>query len=87
MKTTQFFAALGFALLSFSAHSADIGSPPSEQQTAASGKTREQVRAELVQAQKDGWLPVNKIDYPPSEAQIERNRQLYEERNRPSSGQ
>jgi hypothetical protein len=41
------------------------------------GKTRAEVYAELVQAQKDGILPLNKNDYPPSEQTIQRNRDLY----------
>jgi Domain of unknown function (DUF4148) len=42
------------------------------------GKTREQVRQELIQAQRDGLLPTSKTDYPPSPELIARNRALYE---------
>jgi len=41
------------------------------------GKTREQVRAEIVQAQRDGWLPYRRYDYPPSAATVKRNKELY----------
>ncbi len=40
-------------------------------------KTREQVYQELIQAQRDGLLPVRDVDYPPSEETIRRNKQLY----------
>ncbi|WP_080353744.1 DUF4148 domain-containing protein [Burkholderia cenocepacia] len=41
------------------------------------GKTRAEVYAELIQAKKDGLIPSSKSDYPPSEATIQRNRELY----------
>lgn len=41
------------------------------------GKTRAEVYAELVQAQKDGFLPFKKTDYPPSAETIRRNQELY----------
>ncbi|MCA8023587.1 DUF4148 domain-containing protein [Burkholderia metallica] len=40
-------------------------------------KTRAEVYAELIQAQKDGLIPISKSDYPPSETTIRRNRELY----------
>lgn len=46
-------------------------------QTQPVGKTRTEVRAELVEAQRDGLVPAPKYDYPPSEAAIERNKELY----------
>ncbi|WP_137909973.1 MULTISPECIES: DUF4148 domain-containing protein [unclassified Burkholderia] len=41
------------------------------------GKTREQVRAELVQAYRDGLVPYSRNDYPPSASTIARNKVLY----------
>ncbi|GJH28593.1 hypothetical protein AWB71_05072 [Caballeronia peredens] len=46
------------------------------------GKTRAQVVAEMIQAQRDGLIPTSKNDYPPSERTIERNKELYRIRNR-----
>jgi hypothetical protein len=45
-----------------------------ESATPASGKTRAQVQAELLQAGEAGLLPVNPYDYPPSAATRARNR-------------
>ncbi|EUC21579.1 DUF4148 domain-containing protein [Paraburkholderia hospita] len=45
--------------------------PPSQ------GKTREQVREELVQAWRDGLLPYKRYEYPPSAETIARNKELY----------
>ncbi|WP_155630536.1 DUF4148 domain-containing protein [Burkholderia territorii] len=52
-----------------------IGSRSSN--SASSGKTREEVREELIQAYRDGLLPTNKNDYPPSPATIARNKELF----------
>ncbi|RQR66622.1 DUF4148 domain-containing protein [Burkholderia sp. Bp9126] len=43
----------------------------------AQGKTRADVRQELVQAQHDGTIPSNKHDYPPGPQQIDRNKVLH----------
>jgi hypothetical protein len=43
----------------------------------ASGKTRAEVYAELIQAQKDGLVPVPRVQYPPSSELIRRNQELY----------
>lgn len=46
-----------------------------------SGKTRAEVRAELVQAERDGWVPTHsgrQRAYPPDVAQIRRNQDLYD---------
>ncbi|MFM0279674.1 DUF4148 domain-containing protein [Paraburkholderia sediminicola] len=40
----------------------------------AHGKTRAEVRQELIQAQRDGLIPTNDTDYPPSKRTIERNK-------------
>ncbi|KVE28380.1 hypothetical protein WS67_06350 [Burkholderia singularis] len=39
----------------------------------AQGKTRAEVKQELVQAQHEGIVPAGKNDYPPSKALIKRN--------------
>lgn len=39
--------------------------------------TRAEVRQQLIDAEAAGLLPSNRNDYPPSHAQIARNRQLY----------
>ncbi|WP_323120077.1 DUF4148 domain-containing protein [Burkholderia alba] len=41
------------------------------------GKTRDEVRAELVRAQHEGTVPAKKTEYPPSAETIERNRQTH----------
>ncbi|AOJ02305.1 hypothetical protein WS70_11095 [Burkholderia mayonis] len=41
---------------------------------ASQGKTRAQVRAELIQAYRDGVIPASDGDYPPSQATIDANR-------------
>ncbi|PRG07016.1 DUF4148 domain-containing protein [Burkholderia ambifaria] len=44
-----------------------------------SGKTRAEVRAELVQAERDGWIPTHSRSqrtYPPDMAQARRNRDV-----------
>jgi hypothetical protein len=40
----------------------------------AHGKTRAEVLQELIQAQRDGLIPTNDTDYPPSKRTIERNK-------------
>ncbi|WP_176046533.1 DUF4148 domain-containing protein [Burkholderia sp. BCC1644] len=39
--------------------------------------TRAEVRQQLIDAEANGLLPSNRNDYPPSQSQIARNRQLY----------
>ncbi|VWB16736.1 DUF4148 domain-containing protein [Burkholderia lata] len=39
--------------------------------------TRAEVHQQLIDAEADGLLPFNRNDYPPSQAQIAGNRQLY----------
>ncbi len=50
--------------------------------TGKTGKTRAEVVAEMIQAQRDGIIPTSKNDYPPSDRTIERNKELYRIRNR-----
>jgi hypothetical protein len=44
----------------------------------ADGLTREQVRAQLVEAQREGVVPTTPADYPPSASEIARNRTTYQ---------
>lgn len=46
---------------------------------ATKGKTREQVRAELLQAEETGFLPIHKNDYPPSAETVARNRARFQQ--------
>ncbi|RKE38887.1 uncharacterized protein DUF4148 [Paraburkholderia sp. BL23I1N1] len=46
-------------------------------QSNSSGLTRAEVVAQLQQAQAEGLVPAPKDDYPPSEAAIARNREIY----------
>ncbi|MCX4160974.1 MULTISPECIES: DUF4148 domain-containing protein [Paraburkholderia] len=46
---------------------------------AAPGKTREQVRAELLQAEEAGLIPTHRNDYPPSAETIARNRVRFQQ--------
>jgi hypothetical protein len=46
-------------------------------QTSSSGLTRAEVLQQVQQAQAEGLLPTRSDDYPPSEATIERNREIY----------
>jgi len=66
---TLYTAAIA-ALLTSSCANADA-------QSSAAGLTRAEVRAQLVQAEADGLLPLHKNDYPPSQETIARNKQLY----------
>lgn len=43
----------------------------------APGKTRAEVRAEIEEARREGWLPYKRHDYPPSRETIRRNRERY----------
>ena len=45
-----------------------------ESQQPAQEKTRDQVRHELIEAERAGLVPSPKTDYPPSQAAIERNK-------------
>ena len=53
------------------------GCASSPELSASGGKTREQARAELDQAWRDGWLPNKRSEYPPTEATRERNKKRY----------
>ncbi|ABM48269.1 DUF4148 domain-containing protein [Burkholderia mallei] len=43
----------------------------------AQGKTRDEVRQELIRAQHEGVVPAGKNDYPPSAALVARNKELH----------
>ncbi len=43
----------------------------------AQGKTRSQVQQELAQARHDGVIPVSKTNYPPTDEQIARNKEVH----------
>ncbi|KVH35073.1 hypothetical protein WT01_20960 [Burkholderia cepacia] len=53
-----------------------FGTPAFAQSTQAP-LTRAEVYQQLIDAEADGLLPTNRNDYPPSHAQIARNRELY----------
>ncbi len=87
---TSVIAALGIATVSpaFAEHAYQVndaqsnsaaygGASDGSYSSGMGGKTRAEVYAELVQAQKDGMLPLNRNDYPPSQQIIQRNRDLY----------
>ncbi|ASW00945.1 DUF4148 domain-containing protein [Paraburkholderia aromaticivorans] len=46
-------------------------------QTSTSGLTRAEVVAQLQQAQAEGLLPTTDGDYPPTAAEVARNREIY----------
>ena len=46
-------------------------------QTSTSGLTRADVVAQLQQAQAEGLVPSHDDDYPPTDAEVARNRELY----------
>jgi hypothetical protein len=47
--------------------------------TAVHGKTRAQVRAELLQAEEAGWIPAGNTRYPPSAETMARNRAQFQQ--------
>ena len=47
------------------------------QNALAQGKSRAQVQQELAQARHDGVIPVSKTNYPPTDEQMARNKQLH----------
>ena len=61
------------------AQSADSGVAASTSSASPNvGKTRAEVRAELVQAEAQGLLPITKNEYPPSAQEIAHNRAQYQ---------
>ncbi|WP_336596501.1 DUF4148 domain-containing protein [Paraburkholderia bengalensis] len=55
------------------APAAAVNAPPVVKR-APQGKTRAEVRQELIQAYRDGLIPMTEADYPPSRQTIERNK-------------
>ncbi|WP_063532639.1 DUF4148 domain-containing protein [Burkholderia sp. MSMB1589WGS] len=70
MNTLRFLAAAAAVAASALTATAALASTPDAPQ----GKTRAQVRAELIQAYRDGVIPTSDGDYPPSQATIDANR-------------
>jgi len=54
-------------------------SPSTGTASIAQGKTRAQVRAELLQAEEAGLIPVHRNDYPPSAETIAHNRVRFQQ--------
>jgi hypothetical protein len=91
MKLLTFLiAALGIAAVSpaFAEHAYQVndaqsnsaaygGASDGSYSSGMGGKSRAEVYAELIQAQKDGILPLNRNNYPPSQQTIQRNRDVY----------
>ncbi|SPB14119.1 hypothetical protein NOV72_01368 [Caballeronia novacaledonica] len=69
MKSSTLLASLVIAALSGSVWA---------QSAQAQGKTREQVKQELLKAQHDGIIPTGKHNYPPTETTIARNKELHQ---------
>jgi Domain of unknown function (DUF4148) len=59
--------------------SASAANTLSTDTSTAPGKTREQVRAELLQAEEAGLIPVHQSDYPPSAATVTNNRVRFQQ--------
>ncbi|MEQ5839476.1 DUF4148 domain-containing protein [Paraburkholderia acidicola] len=58
---------------------AAVGGDTTTTDIATPGKTREQVRAELLQAEEAGLIPTHRNDYPPSAETIARNRVRFQQ--------
>ncbi|OLL32479.1 hypothetical protein BTH42_06575 [Burkholderia sp. SRS-W-2-2016] len=56
---------------------ASVGSTILSPAAFAQAKTREQVKAELIQAQHEGVTPTTKTQYPPTPDNLERQKQLH----------
>lgn len=67
----------GIAALAATAMAALALSAPAMAKVDNNGLTRAQVHAQLVDAQRDGFVPTGDSDYPPSKQTVERNRALY----------
>lgn len=91
---TALIAALGIAVVApaFAEHAYRLNDVPSNSNayggtsdgsyaSSTGGKTRTEVYSELIEAQRDGIVPSNKADYPPSQRTIDRNRELYRARH------
>ncbi len=77
MKIARTLLIFGCLISSTAAFSQTAPSPAGTDNQVEQGKTRAQVRAELVQAQRAGVIPTNDSDYPPSRDTTRRNQTLY----------
>ncbi|PRX20095.1 uncharacterized protein DUF4148 [Paraburkholderia sp. BL18I3N2] len=78
---TVIAAVLCFVMFFPLAASAGVSDASCSATLATSGKTRAEVRAELVQAERDGWISTNsnrQRAYPPDLAQTRRNQDVYD---------
>mgnify|MGYP001393667955 CR=1 FL=1 len=57
----------------------DTNGPSTAERTTASAKTRAQVRAELLEAQRAGTIPVHKNEHPPSVETVTRNQVRFQQ--------
>ncbi|OJA25627.1 hypothetical protein BGV56_03745 [Burkholderia ubonensis] len=69
--------AYGASSASSTRGAAAVAPASSSGNSAPSGKTREQVRQELIRAYHDGLLPTSNHDYPPGPETIARNKELH----------
>ncbi|HEV3423454.1 MAG TPA: DUF4148 domain-containing protein [Paraburkholderia sp.] len=74
-------AMLTFGQAAFAQSADPTGAMTPPAASANTGKTRAEVRAELVQAEAQGLLPVGENNYPPTAQQIARNREIYQIRH------
>ncbi|XQM27827.1 DUF4148 domain-containing protein [Burkholderia gladioli] len=72
VQVTRWFAAACAACAASLALSA-----PAFAKVDNNGLTRDEVRMQLIDAQRAGWVPSSDADYPPSAATVARNRELY----------
>ncbi|WP_025101843.1 DUF4148 domain-containing protein [Burkholderia sp. A1] len=71
-KATRWFAAACAACVASLALSAQAFAKVDN-----NGLTRDEVRAQLIDAQRDGVVPTTDAQYPPSAVMVARNRELY----------
>lgn len=76
LKVTRWFAAVGAAWAACIASLA-LAAPAIAKVDNNGPLTRAAVQAELVDAQRDGFVPTGNSDYPPSAVTVARNRELY----------
>jgi hypothetical protein len=69
----------GQAAFAQSENVTDAITPPAA--SANIGKTRAEVRTELIQAEQQGLIPASKNDYPPTRREIAQNRAEYQARH------
>ena len=77
MKIARTLLIFSCLIASTAAFSQTAPAPAGTDKQATQGKTRAQVHAELIEAQRAGVIPTTDIDYPPSDDTIKRNQELY----------